>query len=166
MISSAVTAFSFLSRLCGDDSDCSCTAGAVCQGNTCKAPSAAGLFGRPHTIHMWGVQGLRIANLTVMRSPSWTVRLSSCTGVTVDSVRVITNDTAQGGYGQPPARYQPANTDGLDIDSSRGVVVKNSVFAAHDDGIALKSGKDWWGRHMNEPTRDVVIEKRRCQQTF
>jgi polygalacturonase len=147
--------------LCADDSDCANTLNATCHGNTCKAPTATGLSaGRPHTIHMWSVQGLTIHNLTVMRSPAWTVRLSYCQGVLVDSVRVITNDTARGAMhsGQPPAQFQPANTDAIDLDSCSNVHVRNSVFVAHDDGIALKSGKDWWGRHVGKPTQNVLVE--------
>ena len=49
-------------------------------------------------------------------------------------------------------------TDGLDIDSSTAVTVRNSDFFAHDDGIALKSGKDWWGRHVGMPTQNILIE--------
>ena len=103
--------------LCGSAADCANTPRAVCQGNTCKAPTAAGLGGgRPNTVGMWGVEGLRISNVTVMRSPSWTIRLGYCTGVLIESLHVITNDTASGAPGQPAARFQPANTDGLDVD--------------------------------------------------
>jgi polygalacturonase len=48
--------------------------------------------------------------------------------------------------------------DGLDIDSSSAVTVRNSDFFAHDDGIALKSGKDWWGRHVGKATENILIE--------
>lgn len=48
--------------------------------------------------------------------------------------------------------------DGLDIDSSTAVTVQDSDFFAHDDGIALKSGKDWWGRHIGKSTANILIE--------
>ena len=48
--------------------------------------------------------------------------------------------------------------DGLDIDSSSVVTVRDSDFFAHDDGIALKSGKDWWGRHVGRATENILIE--------
>lgn len=144
--------------LCYDATDCSNTPGAICQGNTCKAPTARGLRGRPHTIHMMNVTDLKMENITVMRSPYWTIRLSFCDNVLVDSIRVITNDTAAGAPGQPATAYQPANTDGIDIDSSTRVTIRNSLFVAHDDGIALKSGKDWWGRHIGRPTAHVLVD--------
>eukprot|EP00937_MAST-01D_sp_MAST-1D-sp2_P001843 g1843.t1 len=146
--------------LCAAAADCTgANPSAACQGNTCKVPSDAQLLhGRPHTVHMWGVRALRITNVQVMRSPQWTVRLSQCRGVLVQNISVRTNDTAAGAPGQPPARFQPANTDGLDIDSSSGVVVRASRFHTHDDGIALKSGRGWRGRHAALPTQDVLIE--------
>jgi hypothetical protein len=101
--------------LCSSDTDCNHTAKATCHTNSCKAPTAVGMFGRPHTIHMWSVDNLKISNITVMRSPQWTVRLGYCSNVHINHLRVITNDTAHGelATGQPPTLYQPANTGAL-----------------------------------------------------
>jgi polygalacturonase len=38
--------------------------------------------------------------------------------------------------------------------------VRNSTFYTHDDGIALKSGKDWFGRHVGRPTENVLVRKK------
>lgn len=46
----------------------------------------------------------------------------------------------------------------LDLDSSKNVVIRNSAFFAHDDGIAIKSGKDWWGRDIHKPSENILIE--------
>lgn len=147
--------------LCRSSVDCTGTPGAVCQGSTCKAPTDAGLTAaRPHTVHLWNTTAVRLSDVTVMRSAFWTIRLTFCAGVVVDRLRVITNDTEAGDAesGQPPARFQPANTDGLDVDSTVNLTVRDSLFACHDDGVVLKSGKDGWGRAVGRPTSNVWIE--------
>ena len=123
-------------------------------GNQAKGSSPLNMS-RPHTVHLVGVKGLTIRDISVRRSPSWTLHLTFCSDVLVDSIRIQTNDSkADGGN----AAFEPANADGLDIDSCRDVVVRNSTFYTHDDGIALKSGKDWFGRHVGRPTENVLIE--------
>ena len=49
------------------------------------------------------------------------------------------------------------NTDGIDIDSSRRVLLENSYFHAGDDCVVLKSGKDAAGRAFHKPTTDVLM---------
>lgn len=65
------------------------------------------------------LQGLSIAN-----SALWTITLSSCTNITVDSV-VVTG-----------SRQYP-NNDGLDCISCSLLSVTNSVFSTGDDNIAI-----------------------------
>ena len=84
------------------------------------------------------------------RSPSWTLHLTLCSDVLVEGIRILTNDT--------DTPYAPANADGIDLDSCDGVVVRDSTFFTHDDGIALKSGKDWFGRHVGRPSQNILIE--------
>jgi len=55
------------------------------------------------------------------------------------------------------ARHSSPNTDGLDIDSSRHVLVEGCTFDVGDDCVALKSGKNAQGRAVGRPTQDVVI---------
>ena len=106
-----------------------------------------------------------MTGVTVMRSPQWTMRLSECAGTRVENVTVVTNDTAVGAPAraswlphQPPAAYQPANTDGLDVDSSANVVVLNSQFFAHDDGIVLKSGRRSGVARLGQPVDGVLVQ--------
>ena len=112
-------------------------------------------YSRPHTVHLVGVRGLAIRDVAVRRSPSWTLHLTFCSDVLVERILVQTNDSQTDGGN---ALFTPANADGLDIDSCENVIVRDSVFHTHDDGIALKSGKDWFGRHVGRPTQNVLIE--------
>eukprot|EP00930_Biecheleria_cincta_P036858 TRINITY_DN25264_c0_g1_i1.p1 TRINITY_DN25264_c0_g1~~TRINITY_DN25264_c0_g1_i1.p1 ORF type:complete len:542 (-),score=56.84 TRINITY_DN25264_c0_g1_i1:297-1922(-) len=110
---------------------------------------------RPHTIHLVDVKGLTIRGVHVRRSPSWTVHLTFCSDVLIDGIRVQTNDsTWEGG----DSEVKPDNADGLDLDSCHDVTVRNSVFYTHDDSIAFKSGKDWFGRHVGRPTERILVE--------
>ena len=103
------------------------------------------LHGRPYTIHLHACTGVTLRDAHVMRSPFWTVHLSYSHQILVERLHVVTNDTATGApalpgrLAQPPATSQPCNADGIDIDSSTHVHVRDSVFWTHDDSIALKS---------------------------
>ena len=53
--------------------------------------------------------------------------------------------------------FPGANTDGVDIDSSRHVRISDSYFDTGDDAICIKSGKDADGLRVNRVTEDVAI---------
>jgi polygalacturonase len=50
-----------------------------------------------------------------------------------------------------------SNTDGCDPESSDHVIIRNCTLGAHDDNIAIKSGRDADGRRINVPTSNVVV---------
>ena len=78
-----------------------------------------------------------------MGSSFWVIHLLYCENVVVRNVIVET--------------YPGANTDGIDIDSSREVRVSDSYFDTGDDGIVLKSGKGVDGRRVAKPTENITI---------
>ena len=39
-----------------------------------------------------------------------------------------------------------ANADGIDIDSSRDVIVRNTMVDSNDDHLCVKSGANWLGK--------------------
>jgi polygalacturonase len=57
-------------------------------------------------------------------------------------------------------RNSPAaqNSDALDLESCRRVIVRGCTFDVGDDGVCLKSGKDAAGRRIGVPTEDVLVE--------
>jgi polygalacturonase len=85
------------------------------------------------------IQGVKLKNPMF-----WQLHPTLCTNVTVDSV---TTD--------PSTAH--SNTDGCDPECSDHVVIKNCTLGAHDDNIAIKSGRDADGRRVNVPTTNVVI---------
>jgi len=118
------------------------------------ANKTLGGVSRPHMIHLVAVHGLRLEDIAIRRSPSWTLHLTFCDDVVVDDILVQTNDSVKNGGN---SSVFPCNADGIDVDSTSNVVVRNSQFYTSDDSIALKSGKDWFGRAVGRPTQNVSI---------
>jgi polygalacturonase len=71
--------------------------------------------------------------------------------VLVERLVVQTNDSVGASGGN--SSVEPANADGIDLDSCANVVLRDSVFYTNDDSIALKSGKDWFGRAVGVATQ-------------
>jgi polygalacturonase len=105
----------------------------------------AHLFLRPRLLKLVNCRKVLLEGVTFQNSPSWTLNPTLCEDLTIRDV------TARNPwYGQ--------NTDALDVESCRNVVIRDSTFDVGDDGICLKSGLDVAGRHMGAPTENVWIE--------
>ena len=85
-----------------------------------------------------------IQGVTLRNPQFWQLHPTLCTNVTVDGV---TTD---------PNTAHP-NTDGCDPESCDHVVISNCTLGAHDDNIAIKSGRDADGRRINVPSQNIVI---------
>jgi polygalacturonase len=66
--------------------------------------------------------------------------------VTIDGVTIRNNEGGKG-----------PSTDGIDIDSSRKILVQHADIEVNDDALCLKSGRDSDGLRVNRPTEDIVI---------
>ena len=75
-------------------------------------------------------------------------RISLCDGAKVRKLDVDAFD-ADG--------FAMNNTDGIDIEASRNVLVEGCSFCQNDDGIVLKSGRNRDGRRLGVPTENVTI---------
>lgn len=104
-----------------------------------------GTGGRPRLIRFFEVESLTIRNLSLIRSASWTVWLSGCDRVLVDSLSV-NSLTGQG------------NQDGLDIDDCKNMVVRNSEFTTGDDAICFKSMRQG-DRIENVLIENIVVHR-------
>jgi polygalacturonase len=92
---------------------------------------------------IWQSTDVTIENLSLRRSGFWTLQVVYSEHVTVDKVKISDN-------GGP-------STDGVDIDSSRYVLISNCDIDNNDDDICLKSGRDADGLRVNRPTEYVFI---------
>lgn len=84
-----------------------------------------------------------IENVSLKRSGFWTVQILYSERVTVDGIKISDN-------GGP-------STDGVDVDSSRYVLIQNTDIDNNDDDICLKAGRDFDGLRVNRPTEFVFI---------
>jgi hypothetical protein len=88
-------------------------------------------------------KNILIEGIHIVGSSFWVIHLLYCENVVVRNVTIET--------------YPGANTDGIDIDSSREVRVSDSYFDTGDDAIVLKSGKGVDGRRVGRPTENITI---------
>lgn len=84
--------------------------------------------------------------ILLKRSGFWTIQVLYSHDIHVDGVTIRNNEGGKG-----------PSTDGIDIDSSRKVVVEHADIDVNDDALCLKSGRDSDGLRVNRPTEDVVI---------
>jgi polygalacturonase len=98
---------------------------------------------RPSFIRPMDSKNILIEGIHIAGSPMWTLHLLYCDNVVIRNVTVET--------------YPGANTDGVDIDSSRNVRIFDSYFDTGDDDICIKSGRDVDGRRVNRRTEDIAI---------
>jgi polygalacturonase len=97
------------------------------------------LFQNSSDIHLGG-------GITLKRSGFWTVQVLYSHDITIDGVIIRNNEGGKG-----------PSTDGIDIDSSRKVLVAHADIDVNDDALCLKAGRDSDGLRVNRPTEDIVI---------
>jgi polygalacturonase len=84
--------------------------------------------------------------ILLKRSGFWTVQILYSHDIHVDGVTIRNNEGGKG-----------PSTDGIDIDSSRKILVERADIDVNDDALCLKAGRDSDGLRVNRPTEDVVI---------
>jgi polygalacturonase len=102
---------------------------------------------RPRLILLQSSSDIRLGGgLLLKRSGFWTVQVLYSEHVTVDGVIIRNNEGGKG-----------PSTDGIDIDSSRKVLVEHADIDVNDDALCLKAGRDSDGLRVNRPTTDIVL---------
>jgi polygalacturonase len=102
---------------------------------------------RPRLIQVFNSSQVRIGGgLLLRRSGFWTLHICYSTDITVDGVIIRNNEGGRG-----------PSTDGIDIDSSKRILVQHADIAVNDDALCLKAGRDSDGQRVNRSTEDVVI---------
>jgi polygalacturonase len=102
---------------------------------------------RPRLILFQNSSNIRLGGgILLRRSGFWTVQILYSHDVHVDGVTIRNNEGGKG-----------PSTDGIDIDSSRKVLVEHADIDANDDALVLKAGRDSDGLRVNRPTEDIVL---------
>ena len=104
----------------------------------------------PHMIHLIGCKNVLISNITISNSPEWTIHLQYSDNVTLSHVNVFNPNNVS---------IEAPNADGIDVDSSSNVHVRDSIFDVGDDALCCKSGSDFDGRAVGIPSRNVLFER-------
>lgn len=96
---------------------------------------------RPSFIQLYRCRDVVLRNVTLKNSPSWTVHLLRCQGALVEKVTI--RNPLHG-----------PNTDGIDINSSIDVAVRDCDIITGDDGVVLKSTEPG----HDHPSRNITVE--------
>jgi len=101
------------------------------------AETASGTPGRPFLIRIIDCKGVHIQGITLRDSPCWMQNYLNCEDLLIEGIHVDNQ-----------ANF---NNDGCDIDGCRGVIVRNVVINAEDDGLCFKGASE-------RPMEDVLVE--------
>lgn len=100
---------------------------------------------RPPFIQPYRCRNVLIEGVHIRRSPMWEINPVLCTNVIVRRVNILSHGP---------------NNDGCNPESSRDVLIEDTLFDTGDDCIAIKSGRNNDGRRIGVPSENIVI--RRC----
>lgn len=102
----------------------------------------AGHYLRPNFIQTYSSRNILIQGVKLVRSPMWELHPVLSENVTVRGVEIISHGP---------------NNDGCNPDSSRDVLIEDSVFDVGDDCIAIKSGRNEDGRRVARPVENIIV---------
>ncbi|UYO35149.1 glycoside hydrolase family 28 protein [Bacillus zhangzhouensis] len=114
-----------------------------------RIPVEERVFGEGHYlrssfIQPYQCQHVLIEGVTVKDSPMWQIHPVLSHNVIVRGVKII-------GHGP--------NTDGVNPESCRNVLIEDCYFDNGDDCIAIKSGRNEDGRRIGIPSENIVIRR-------
>ena len=110
---------------------------------TCERPDTIPKRRRGRLINISNCQNVVVSGLNLGMAASWNLHMVYSKDVITCGCYIF----SQGVH----------NGDGWDPDSSENCVCFNTDFETHDDGIAIKSGKNPEGNVIARPTKDVRI---------
>jgi polygalacturonase len=93
-------------------------------------------------IEIWDSKDIRIQDVTIRKAPAWTIHPKNCDRVKIRGISILNNVLG-------------INTDGIDPDSSRNVIIADSYIEAGDDCIVLKTTKR--GEGPVQPIENVTV---------
>jgi polygalacturonase len=101
---------------------------------------------RPRLVQIFQSDHVKLNQLMLRRSGFWTVHICYSHDVAIDHITIRNNEDGRG-----------PSTDGIDIDSSRNILVSHADIAVNDDALCLKAGRDADGLRVARPTENVVM---------
>lgn len=109
---------------------------------------------RPRLVLLQNVRDAFVGGgLTLRRSGFWTLQILYSEQIRAQDLTIRNNEDGRG-----------PSTDGVDVDSSRRVLLRRVDIAVNDDAFVIKAGRDADGLRVNRPTRDVLIADCRVRE--
>jgi len=102
--------------------------------------------GRPRMICFQNCNNVQISGLKLRDQSVWGLHILYCKDVLVKNLDIR-------------AAHTIPSSDGIDIDSSNGVLVTGCYIDDNDDCISIKSGKDEDGLRVNRPSENIIVKK-------
>ena len=102
-------------------------------------------FFRPNMVKFVKCRNLLLEGVLFQNSPAWTLHPIMCENVIIDGV-----------YVKNPVYSQ--NTDAMDIESCRNVIITRTTLDVGDDAVCIKSGKDKVGRTRAIPSENILVD--------
>ena len=109
---------------------------------------------RPRNILIQSSNNVLIDGITSKDSGFWNIHILYSHDVLINNINIKSDN------------INSPSTDGIDIDSSHNVEIKNSIFSTNDDSIAIKSGRDYDGKRINIPSYDINIHNIKVLKGF
>ena len=103
-------------------------------------------LGRPRLICFQNCRNVRIHDLNFRNQAVWCLHILYCKDVIVKNLNIR-------------AAHTIPSSDGIDVDSSNGVLITGCFIDDNDDCITIKSGKDADGLRVNRPSENIIVEK-------
>ena len=110
-----------------------------------KNKNKDGHWGRPRMLCFTNCPGGKIEGLTMVDHASWCLHVLYTDGFTIDGVNISVSS------------YVPSS-DGVDIDSSSNIEMRNVYTNVTDDCLSIKSGKNEDGRRVGRPSMNIHVE--------
>ena len=102
---------------------------------------------RPRLVHFIRCRNVTVRDLLLKDSAFWNLQLTYCDGVRIHNLKIRA----------PHDPIKAASSDGIDLDSTRNVLIEGCDIECDDDAICMKAGRDGDGLRVNRPTENVVI---------
>jgi len=97
---------------------------------------------RPAFIEFINSNSILLEDFSIENGPMWTVHPTYSQNIIIRNISILTTGK---------------NNDGIDVDSSKNVLIEDSRLNTNDDSIALKSGKARDGLKVNRATENIII---------
>ena len=109
---------------------------------------------RPAMIEFYECTNILVEGVTIKNSPFWCVHPVFSENITIRNLSFAWDKPSDLKEGE---KWPPINTDGIDVDSCKNVLIEKIDFFNGDDNIAIKSGRDAEGRAYDIPSEKIII---------